>query len=165
MEEDEAILTQQLLERLKGRGAHMPFEEATKDFPMDRINEPFPNGTYSSWALIEHLRIAQWDILDFIRNPGYQYMEWPKDYWPEPEKQATPEEWQETVGRFHADRAALEELAQDPETDLYARIPWGEGQTALREFLIVADHNAYHIGEFAIMRQVMGTWNQDPPRG
>jgi hypothetical protein len=152
------VLREQLLMRLKGRGAHMPFEDAVNDFPLDRINERFPNGTYSSWGLVEHLRIAQHDILDYIRNPDYRHMQWPKDYWPDETTTASAEDWQATIEAFLSDRGELEAMVEDPETDLYAEIPWGNGHTVLRELLIVSDHNAYHIGELAIMRQVMGTW-------
>ena len=155
----DTVLRELVLQRLRGRGAHMPYEEAIKDFPPDRINDKFPNGSYSSWALLEHLRIAQWDILDYIRNPDYLHMQWPKDYWPDESKSATPEEWDATVRAFLSDRAELEAMVEDTKTDLYAEIPWGNGHTILREMLIVSDHNAYHIGEFAIMRQVMGTWS------
>jgi hypothetical protein len=157
-DERERVTREQLLEQLEGRHAHMPFADAVSDFPMDRINDVFPNGSYSAWALIEHLRITQWDILDFCLNPDYKYMQWPKDYWPAPGRQATPDDWRATVEAFEQDAAALKAIVEDPKTDLYARIPWGEGQTIFREMLVVSDHNAYHIGELAIMRQVMGMW-------
>lgn len=160
-DENDSSLREQLLQRLRGRGAHMPFEEAVKDFPADRINDRFPNGDYSSWGLVEHLRITQRDILDYVRDPQYRHMQWPLDYWPDPEKQASPQEWKETIDAFLADKAQLEALVQDPKTDLFAPIPWGGDHTVLREILIVTDHNAYHIGELAIMRQVMGTWPSD----
>lgn len=156
--DNDALLRQQLIGRLRGRGAHMPFEEAVSDFPIERINDAFPNGTYSAWGLIEHLRIAQFDILDYTRNPEYRHLQWPAEYWPAPEKQASAAEWQATVQAFLDDQAALIALVEDPATDLYAAIPWGGDHTVLREVLIVCDHNAYHIGELAIMRQVMGAW-------
>lgn len=136
----------------------MPLREAVANFPLDRINDLFPDGTYSAWALLEHLRITQWDILDFIINSHYKYMEWPKEYWPAQGAKATPDDWHQTILQFEKDLQALVKIAQDPKTDLYAKIPHGTGQTILREILLVADHNAYHTGEFAIMRQVMGTW-------
>jgi hypothetical protein len=154
----DAVVREQLLHLLRGGNAHMSFDQAIEGYPMDRINERFPEGEYSAWGLLEHLRIAQWDILDFIRNPNYRYMEWPKDYWPEPSRQATDADWQETVEGFHRDALELQRIVEDEGTDLYARIPHGTGQNILREILVVCDHNAYHIGEFAIMRQVMGTW-------
>lgn len=139
----------------------MTLEEAVVDFPAERRNTRFPNGTYSPWHLLEHLRLAQWDILDFMRNPAYQEREWPQEYWPPETAQASNEDWNQTLESFQRDMQALQDLAMDPRTELHARIPWGTGQTILRELLLVADHNAYHIGEFAIMRQVMGTWGRN----
>jgi hypothetical protein len=148
----------ELLHLLRGGNAHMSFDEAVADFPMDRINERPPNVPYSPWHLLEHMRLAQWDILDFVRNPKYQEMKWPDDYWPAPDATADDAAWNATLAAFHADLAAVEQIASDPQTDLAARIPHGTGQTILREILLVADHNAHHLGEFAILRQVMGTW-------
>ncbi len=156
----EDVVREQILALLNGGNAHMTFEEAIADFPVASINTVFPNSTYTPWHLLEHLRISQWDILDFIRNPNYQEMEWPKDYWPPQDQQATPADWERTIQSFQVDMRALQEIVKDPKTDLYARIPHGTGQTIFREMLLVADHNAYHIGEFAIMRQVMGTWGE-----
>jgi hypothetical protein len=160
----EPALREQLVDLLRGGNAHMPVEAAVADFPVASMNTRFPNGTYTPWHLLEHLRLAQWDILDFIRNPAYQEQNWPEDYWPPQDREATKEDWDRTIAAFQADRRALEELVLDPETDLHARIAHGSTQTILREILVVADHNAYHIGEFAIMRQVMGTWGADHDR-
>ncbi len=158
MADEQAALRAELIFKLLQGHAHMPLEETVKDFPMDRINENFPNGTYSAWALLEHIRITQWDILDFVHNKDYVYLAWPQDYWPEPGTPATAQQWQATLDAFVADRQALVDIVNDPATDLYAKIPWGEGQTVMREILVVTDHNAYHVGEFAIMRQAMQTW-------
>jgi hypothetical protein len=138
--------------------AHMTFEEAVAAYPEDAINSVVPNGDYTPWGLLEHLRLTQWDILDFVRNPSYQERDWPADYWPPQDRRATPQEWDETIQAFLRDRAALVDIVMDPATDLFATIPHGTGQTILREMLLVADHNAYHIGECAILRQIMGTW-------
>jgi hypothetical protein len=154
----ETALREQLDDLLRGGNAHMPFEEAVADFPAASMNTRFPNGTYTPWHLLEHLRLAQWDILDFICNPAYQEQHWPEDYWPSQDQEATRQDWDRTIEGFQADRRALAALVLDPQTDLHARIPHGSGQTILREILVVADHNGYHIGEFAIMRQAMGTW-------
>jgi hypothetical protein len=156
-------LRKHILWLLEGGDAHMGFQDAVADYPMDRINDLFPNGTYSAWALMEHLRITQWDILDFITNSNYRDMEWPKEYWPPQGRKATAEEWHKSIADFQSDLKELIKITRDPNTDLYAKIPHGSGQTILREMLLVADHNAYHIGEFAIMRQVMGTWPKDRP--
>ena len=156
--EHESLIRDQLVQRLRGRGAHMPFQQAVAGFPMDRINEVFPNGTYSSWALIEHLRLTQRDILDYCTNPGYEHRPHPEGYWPPIGAIATAEDWARTVEVFLSELDELVAIVESPGTDLYAPIPWGGDHTILREILIVADHNAYHVGELAIMRQVMGTW-------
>ncbi|MDQ6832275.1 MAG: DinB family protein [Chloroflexota bacterium] len=159
METDKAF-REQLLHLLRGGNAHLSFDEAVADFPPDAINQRPPNVPYTPWHLLEHLRLAQWDILDFIRNPDYQAMKWPDDYWPAPDAKADTAAWEQTISAFRADLKAIEDLVNEPQTELTAAIPHGDGQTILREILLVADHNAYHIGEFAILRQVMGTWNK-----
>jgi hypothetical protein len=155
---DESILREQLLAVLDGVGAHMPFDEAVADFPDDAINRRPPNVSYTPWQLLEHIRITQADILDYIRNPAYVEIDWPADYWPAADATATGEGFAQTIVGFRADLATLRALAADPATNLFATIPNTPGHTILRELRVVADHNAYHIGEFAILRQVMGTW-------
>jgi hypothetical protein len=154
----DVILREHLLTLLKGGNAYMPFSEAVADFPVKYMNTVFPNGTYSPWALLEHIRITQWDILDFIRNPQYEELTWPADYWPPKERKAVKKDWEKTIDQFQKDSIELQKIVKNPKTDLYAKIPHGTGQTILREILLVADHNAYHTGEFTIMRQVMKTW-------
>ena len=156
----DTLLREQLLHLLNGGNAHMTLDEAVADYPVESMNTVFPNGVYTSWHLLEHIRLSQWDILDFIRNPEYRELEWPKDYWPPQSAQASEANWNGTLEAFQRDMQALQAIAMGPQIDLHARIPWGTGQTILRELLLVADHNAYHIGEFAIMRQVMGTWRR-----
>ena len=113
---------------------------------------------YTFWHLLEHIRIAQWDILDFIRNPDYEERAWPEGYWPAPDAEADLQQWNQTIAAIRADMAELQAMVQDPTTDLYADLPHAPGYTILREMLLVADHNAYHIGEFGILRQVIGAW-------
>ena len=110
---------------------------------------------HTPWQLLEHMRIAQWDILDFCRNPQYESRAWPEDYWP---KNAAPRagEWEKSVRRFRADLAALRKLVS--QTDLHAPIPWGAGQTILREALLVADHNSYHLGQLVLVRKALNAW-------
>jgi len=157
---NDKALRDHLLNLLRGGNAHMTLEEAIKNYPAAKINDIFPNGEYSSWHLLEHIRRTQNDILEFIINSKYVYLEWPKDYWPARNKKATQKEWDKTIASFRKDTKALEKIVANPKTDLYAKIPWGEEHTILREILLVADHNVYHIGEFAIMRQVMSTWDR-----
>ncbi len=155
------ILREQLIQLIDGHGAHMPFDAAVEGFPDDAINRRPPNVPYTPWHLLEHLRLAQRDILDYIRDRAYLAPSWPEEYWPAPEATATPEQLTETIAAFRADRQALRDLVSDPATDPFATIPGTPGHTILREIRLVADHNAYHIGEFAILRQVMGTWPPD----
>ena len=151
-------LRRQLVRLLDGVDAHMPFEEAVRDFPDEAMNERPPNVGYTPWHLVEHLRLTQWDILDYVTNPTYVEREWPREYWPDPSATATRADWDASVAGFLADRAAIRSLLHDEDRDLFAVIPGTPGHTLLREVRIVADHNAYHVGELAILRQVMGSW-------
>ena len=155
------ILRTELLAFIDGLDARMPFDAAVADFPGDAINAFPPNVPYTPWQLLEHLRITQWDILDYIRNRAYLEPDWPEAYWPARDATATPEQFAATVQDFRSDSEALHDLVADPATDLMATIPGSPGHTILREVRVVGDHNAYHIGEFAILRQVMGTWPPD----
>lgn len=149
---------EQLLALLRGGNAHMNFGQAVAGFPVEHINTKPPHVPYTPWHLLEHIRIAQWDILEFIRNPDHISPEWPEGYWPPSNEKADQARWQTTINNIHADLKALQELVADPDTDLYAALPHAPGYNILREILVVSDHNAYHVGEFAILRQVMETW-------
>jgi alkylation response protein AidB-like acyl-CoA dehydrogenase len=151
-------IREQLLELLEGRGAHMPFEAAVADFPPESINDRAPNVAVTPWHLLEHIRIAQRDILDYIRDQGYLAPSWPEEYWPAADARATAAGFAATIQAIIDDRRALYALIADPSTDILAEIPDTPGHTILREIRILSDHAAYHIGEFAILRQVMGTW-------
>ena len=158
---DTDLLRAELIALLDGYGAHMPFDAAVADFPDDAINRLPPEVPYTPWHLLEHLRITQADILDYVSNRAYLGLDWPEAYWPARDATATPEEFARTIEGFVADRAALHDLVADPATDLFAVIPDTPGHTIVREIRVVGDHNAYHVGEFAILRQVMGTWPRD----
>jgi DinB superfamily len=151
-------LRRELIELLDGEGAHMSFEEAVDRFPDDAINDRAPNVDYTPWHLLEHLRLTQVDILEYVRDPEYVSPPWPAGYWPDRDATATPTQFAGTIEAFLGDRAALRAMVADESVDLLAPITWTPGHTLLREVRIVADHNAYHVGEFAILRQVMGTW-------
>ena len=155
---DTDALRGQLAELLDGLGAHMAFEEAIADFPDDAINDRAPNIDYTPWHLVDHLRLTQADILDYVTNPDYVEPDWPAGYWPNREATATRAEFDATVSAFIVDKAALHALVMEPTRDLFAVIPGTPGHTLLREVRVDADHNAYHVGEFAILRQIMGTW-------
>lgn len=157
MPTDQSLRTH-VVNQLTARQAHLTFDDVVADFPMDRINERPPHVSYTPWQLLEHIRIAQEDILDFIQDPDYTAPDWPDDYWPAPDATANAAQWGATLEAYRADLAALVDIVQDEEIDLMAEIPHAPGYTYLREALLVADHTAYHVGEFAILRQVMGTW-------
>jgi len=144
---------------LDSGNAHMTFDDAMDDFPMDQINAAFPNSSYSFWGALEHMRLTQADIIDFIRNPHYKEPNWPNDYWPPKGKSANAADWKRSVKEYKKDLAALKKILKDPKTDLYKKIPWGTGQTVIREIFLVADHTAYQLGEFATMRRVFGHWD------
>jgi len=155
---DDRVLRKQVSKLLAGGNAHMPFEQAMADFPASAYNRRPPNLPYTPYHLLEHLRITQWDILQFVLDPDHESPAWPEGYWPAPEVEADVSDWQASVNDFVDDLEGLQQLAADPELDLTAPLAHAPGYTVLRELLLAADHNAYHIGEFAILRQVMGTW-------
>lgn len=155
----DAILRDQLVKMLTVQQAHMSFEHMVTDFPEAHINTKPNNLDYSFWHLLEHIRICQLDILDYIRDANYEMPDFPDEYWPHKSKDTDMAGWQKTIADFQHDLADLVQLVQDPATDLYAQIPHAiDGHNILREVMIVADHNAYHIGEFAILRQSLDLW-------
>lgn len=155
------VLREQLLALLRGGNAHMGFSEAVADFPQAAMNQTPPEVTYTPWHLLEHIRRTLNDILEFVRDPSYVSPPWPEGYWPKQEEHANPEQWEQTIRAFHADMQAFEAILEDPQVNITAELPHAPGYTLLREALLIADHNAYHIGEFAILRQIMGTWPKD----
>jgi hypothetical protein len=155
------VLRQHLMQLLEGRNAHLDFDGALADFPLEFINARPPNVPYTPWHLIEHLRIAQWDILEFVRDPEHISPAWPEGYWPAADAVADEEAWEESLIDFRSDLKAVKAIVNDPHINLADEIPHAPGYTFLREVLLVADHNAYHVGEFAILRQVMGTWPKE----
>ncbi len=153
----DAALKDHLVALLQGGHAHATFDAAIKGLPAS-LRARVPKGVpYSPWQILEHMRIAQWDILEFSRDRGHQSPTWPEGYWPE-ETKPGESAWRRSVARFRSDLKAMQDLVADPSTDLYARIPWGDGQTVLREALLVADHNAYHLGELVVVRRALGAW-------
>jgi len=150
-------LSAALATALAWHDAHVNLDEAVAGLPVD-LRGRRPDGMpHSPWQILEHLRIAQHDILDFCRNPDYAAMKWPDDYWP-PTAAPAPGAWEVSLSAFHRDLEALQALAADPAIDLFAAIPHGTGQTYLRELLLVIDHNAYHVGEMVTIRRMLGAW-------
>jgi uncharacterized damage-inducible protein DinB len=138
--------------------AHVTFEAAVADIPKQLRGRQPPGLPYSAWQLVEHMRRAQWDILDFCRNGSYQELKWPDDYWPRTVGPESPEAWDKSIEQFKADRRELQELVMAPRVDLTSRIPHGHGQTYLREFILAADHTAYHVGQLVAVRRLLGIW-------
>jgi hypothetical protein len=160
MDKSERAVREQLISMLRKGEAHMTFDEAVADFPLDHINDRLPNTGYTFWSLLEHMRICQWDILDYVINTDYQALKFPDEYWPAPDAMATPAQWRGTIHQFRADLDAVEALIRDDQFDLFTAPAhaWKPDHTPFRDFLVLADHNAYHTGEIAILRQVMGLW-------
>ena len=156
----EPALRRHIRALLTERQAHLMFDDVVEDFPLARMNERVDGLPYSAFEVLWHLRFTQRDILDFVQDAPYRATPWPQGYWPH-RQDATEAEWHAEVTAFRADLAALLELLDDPQIDLFAvvpngRPPEGEGQTWLREFLLVADHNAYHLGELLVLRRLLG---------
>ena len=155
-------LIQQLFALLRGGQAHATLDDAIKDFPTEHRGTVPEGLPYSAWQLLEHLRITQRDILEFSAPPtgGYQPIEWPADYWP---KSATPPSahaWDAAIAALHKDREVFEKLLSKPGADFYKPFLWGEGQNLLREALLIADHNSYHIGQLVLLRRLLGLWEK-----
>lgn len=140
---------------LRGGGAHLSFDDFVASFPPDLCNRQIEGLPYTPWQILEHMRLAQWDILEFSRDANHISPEFPKGYWPIQDEHGTPTLWQETVNAFRNDLEQMQALVEDPATDLYAKIPHGDGQTILREALLIADHNAYHLGALAVMARIV----------
>jgi DinB superfamily len=151
-------LREHLLYLLRGGGAHLHFEKAVADIPPALRGRTVPPVPHSPWRLLEHLRICQWDILEFSRNPGHVSPPFPDGYWPRGDAPPDDRAWDRAVDAFRTDLAAMCDLVADPATDLFAPIPHGDGQTVLREALLVADHNSYHLGQLVVVRRLLGCW-------
>jgi uncharacterized damage-inducible protein DinB len=152
-------LRQHLVRLLDWQDARVNVEEAVKDLPAELRGVRPPGLAHSAWELVEHIRIAQEDILEFCRNPNYQERRWPEDYWPATPAPPSATAWAESLAAYRRDLAELRRLAEDPSLDLFAGIPHGSGQTYLRELLLVADHTAYHVGQLVLVRRLLGSWN------
>jgi hypothetical protein len=145
-----------VLYMLNGGGAHVDFDRAIGDWPVQLAGAKVANFPHTAWMLLEHMRIAQWDILEFSRNPRHKSPPWPEGYWPEAEMPPNEKAWKDSVATFKKDLRAMGQLVVNPRADLYAKLPWGDGQTILREALLVADHNAYHLGQLVMLRKCIG---------
>lgn len=155
---DDSALRQHLVKLLAGGNAHVDFDKAVAGLPAGLRGKRPKGQPFTPWRLLEHMRIAQWDILEFSRNPKHVSPDWPDGYWPKGDAPPSAKAWNDSVKAFRSDLAAMQALVSDPKTDLFARIPHGDGQTILREALLVADHNSYHLGQLVLVRRLLGAW-------
>jgi hypothetical protein len=163
VKESERDLRHELAVNLDGGNAHMTFDEVIGDFPLELINVKAPSVPYGPWHFIEHMRIAQWDILQFIINPGHVSPDYPYGYRPGAHKTADEKSWRHSINAFKKDLRTLREMALDDSIDLFGPIPHAPGYTIYKELLTVSAHNSYHIGEFAMLRQVLNAWPEYRP--
>jgi DinB superfamily len=147
-----------VLELLKGGHAHADLETAIKGVPGKLRGKKAKGAEHTIWQLLEHIRIAQWDILEFSRNPKHVSPKWPGGYWPATAAPPSPSAWNKCVGQLREDLKAMEKLVASPKTDLLAKIPHGDGQTVLREALLLADHTSYHVGQIVLLRRLLDVW-------
>jgi hypothetical protein len=141
---------------LRDGGAHAGFDAAIGDWPLQLAGVKVANFPHTAWMLLEHLRITQWDILEFSRNPTHVSPPWPEGYWPTLEAPPSEKEWKASISAFKKDLRAMEKIVADKKVDLCAKLPWGDGQTILREALLTADHNSYHLGQLVMLRKSIG---------
>lgn len=151
-------LRQHLVDLLNGGNAHATFDDIIKELPPKLRGKKPENFPHTAWMLLEHLRIAQFDILEFSRNPKHKSPAWPEGYWPKTEAPPSAEAWEKSIEEFRRDLKAMQDLVKDPDTDLFAKIPGVDGHTILREALLLADHNAYHLGQLLDVRRLLGAW-------
>jgi hypothetical protein len=149
------VIKKQLLFILRGGNAHIPIKRAVNNFPVEHINAKLPNISFSPWHLVEHLRICQEDIIQFIKDPDYKSPEWPDGYWPKPDEAADEEKWKKSVDEFFIGLDEMEKFVKDKNVDLYAPLPHADQYTIFREVLVLADHNAYHIGQLMLFKKML----------
>ena len=157
MKKDDAV-REHLLWLLEGGHAHAKFDDAVRGFPMDRIGVRPEGAPHSAWELLEHMRLAQEDILRFSQSAEHVSPKWPEGYWPPMPGPAKESHWARSVRAFRKDLAEFIAMVRDEKQDLYRAFPWGDGQTLMREALLIADHNAYHLGQLVLVRRLLGEW-------
>jgi len=155
---NDAALRKHLIELLRGRGAHADFDEAVDGLPEALRGARVKELPFTAWRLLEHLRLAQWDILEFSRDAKHKSPPWPEGYWPEGDAPPNSAAWDASVAACKRELAEMEKLVRDPSNDLFAPIAHGQGQTLLREAMLVADHNSYHVGQLILLRRLLGAW-------
>lgn len=157
---DDKVVREQLQKLLTSGEAHVDWTDAVKEMP-ENLRGVKPNGSpHTAWQLLEHARIAQWDILEFSRSAKHVSPKFPDGYWPKTEAPPDDAAWDKSMRTFEKDREAMSKLVGDPKIDLFAPIVHGSGQTVFREALLLADHNAYHLGQFVLLRKMLGAWKE-----
>jgi DinB superfamily len=151
-------LRDHLRELLASPHAHVTLEQAISGLPVELRGAKPPGQPHTLWRLLEHMRLAQWDIVEFSRSADHKSPAWPEGYWPAGDFPPDDGAWDGAVRALHRDLESFVALVDDPGSDLFAPFPWGKGQTLLREALLIADHNAYHIGQMVTLRQLLGSW-------
>jgi hypothetical protein len=151
-------LRKELVKYLEHGHTHPPLEKIVSDFPADLLNKRVKGLPYTAWQLLEHIRISQWDMIDFIKNPNYKDLEWPGDYWST--KVATKQDWNKSFEEYKKDLKTLAKIIENPKNDLFAPIQWGNGQTIMREVLQIIDHGSNHSGQLVLMRRLFGIWKK-----
>lgn len=154
----DAVLRNQLKDLLEEGNAHVNFDKATRGLSPQLRGQRPPGMEHSAWELVEHMRIAQWDILEFVRNPKHASPDFPTGYWPRDPAPPGPEDWEKSLQKFRADRAAFLKMIEDPSINLLAPMPHANGQPILQKVLLTADHNAYHLGQLVLLRKLLGAW-------
>lgn len=157
-EENRGIVVVELVNLIDKGNAHASFEDAVNHVPLELLTRIPQDLPYSIWQLVEHIRIAQWDIVEFCLGPDHQSPKWPDEYWPDQAEVVTRAQWENSLAQIKADRERFFGLLKDPEIDLYQPFAYGDGQSLFREALLIADHNAYHVGEIIVIRRLLGNW-------
>ena len=158
---EEETIRKELVRTLSGRGAHIPFERAVEGLSFDLLGRRVSDVPHTLWHLVEHMRIAQWDILEFSRDPDHVSPEYPKGYWPRADGPESPAAWEKSLADFARDLGEMKELVADPQSDLTTPFPHGEGQSLFREAVVMADHNSYHIAQIVDLRMLLGVAVKD----
>lgn len=154
----EKAVREQLVKLIQWEDAHVGFDRALEELPVASRGQVPQDMTHSIWQIVEHLRISQDDIIEFSHNPKYREKKWPDQYWPAAHAPADEDAWQASIAAFHEDQKKFCDLLMDPARDLCVPLPWGQGQTLMREALLIADHNAYHVGQIVAARRALGVW-------
>jgi len=161
VKDPDVVMREQLVELLQGKGAHLSFEDAIAGLPAKMRGVKPPGMPHTIWRLVEHMRIAQWDILEFSKDGRHKSPKWPDGYWPDGDAPQNAKQWNDTIKQFKADLKEMIRMVKDNKVDLLAPIPGGQGQTVFREAMLVADHNSYHIGQIVMLRRVLGVWEDN----